>query len=72
MGEPHRGRAGGSEMTQGQQLDLDLFTRLEAPPPITTTTKRRSCPIIIGGLPNGPTGDLPTLVVGLDGKEVLL
>jgi hypothetical protein len=52
---------------------LDLFGRMETPAPATPiTTPRRCCPITVRGAVTGSTGDLETLVVGLDGKEVMI
>ena len=47
---------------------MDLFDIRPAMPPRMPATppavkRREYCPIVIGGLPQGKTGDLPTLVV---------
>lgn len=63
-------------MSTSQQIQPDLFSWAPtpaAPSPMTTPrTPGRTCPISCRGAITGPTADLPTLVVDLNGKEVLL
>ena len=63
-------------MTQAL-LQMDLFTparvvvaTLAGAIPARAHTPRRLCPIVIGGMPQGKTGDIDTLVVdGIKNSE---
>jgi hypothetical protein len=52
---------------------LDLFDR-PSPPAASPapTSPGRTCPITCRGAVTGPTPDLPTLVVDLNGKEIII
>jgi hypothetical protein len=48
-------------------FQMDMFNTAPAPPPrmaasVPAATRRRTCPIVIGGLPPGATADIEIMV----------